>query len=309
VFWTGGQAGYFHLFNVTSRAIKAVDSRLRVGGPATAMSAWIPDFLNYTRTNAVPFDFISTHEYPTDPPGPQTRTFFRDRLALTRGVVGPDLPLYYTEYDDAYNDDTAYSAAFIVFQNRAVSGIVDLLSFWPFSDLFEEGGLYPVPFDRAGLAVDGLVNVYGIPKPSYRAFQLLAWSGEELLDSQPDFLAHPTVGLFAVGGNGTSVFITNWNMKGQPIDDYNVTVTVSGLPGAASRTCATLYRIDDSNGNAYPAWQAMGGPQYLSPQQVQALTSASAMTPASVPLTVLAADTVQFTAFVAGNTVVNVILA
>lgn len=65
------------------------------------MSAWIPDFLSYCANNSVPFDFISTHEYPTDPPGPQVRTFMLDRLSLVRQTVGPDIPIYITEYDDA----------------------------------------------------------------------------------------------------------------------------------------------------------------------------------------------------------------
>jgi beta-xylosidase len=52
--------------------------------------------------------------------------------------------------------------------------VVDTLSFWPFSDLFEEAGLYGIPYNYGyGMPVDGLMNVYGTPKPNYRAFQLL----------------------------------------------------------------------------------------------------------------------------------------
>jgi xylan 1,4-beta-xylosidase len=109
------------------------------------MSAWIPDFITYCKENDLHLDFVSTHEYPTDPPGPQTRTFFIDRLKQTREIVG-DLPLYYTEYDDGYNDATSYSAAFAVYQNYLASGVVDALSWWPFSDIFEEAGLYPDPY-------------------------------------------------------------------------------------------------------------------------------------------------------------------
>lgn len=68
---------------------------------ATAMSAWIPEFLAYNFNNSVPFDFVSTHLYPTDPPGPQTRTFMLDTLTQVRQSVGPAIPLYITEYDDA----------------------------------------------------------------------------------------------------------------------------------------------------------------------------------------------------------------
>lgn len=63
---------------------------------------WIPEFMDYCKTNNVPFDFIATHEYPTDPPGPQTRDFFKNVLQTTRAAVG-SLPLYYSEYDDGYD--------------------------------------------------------------------------------------------------------------------------------------------------------------------------------------------------------------
>ncbi len=36
-FWTGSEENYFYLFNVTSTAIKSVNSQFRVGGPATGV--------------------------------------------------------------------------------------------------------------------------------------------------------------------------------------------------------------------------------------------------------------------------------
>jgi hypothetical protein len=86
------------------------------------MSEWIPEFLEYCSTNNVSYNFISTHEYPTDPPGPQTRTFFIDHLRATRDIIGNATDLYYTEYDDGYNDATSYSAAFVAYQNYMANG-------------------------------------------------------------------------------------------------------------------------------------------------------------------------------------------
>ncbi len=122
------------------------------------MSAWIPDFLSYCEENNVPYDFVSTHEYPTDPPGPQSRTFFTSRLQETRTIVGDTIPLFYTEYDDGYNDATSYGAAFVIFQNYLANGIVDILSFWVFSDIFEEAGLYPDPYSTVSWNENGLAN-------------------------------------------------------------------------------------------------------------------------------------------------------
>jgi xylan 1,4-beta-xylosidase len=86
-FWTGGQAGYFDLYQHAATTIKAIDPALRVGGPATANDEWIPDFLAFCRAHDVPCDFISTHPCPTDAlgkPGDATEA----QLALaTRDVL------------------------------------------------------------------------------------------------------------------------------------------------------------------------------------------------------------------------------
>src|SRR5918994_1965725 len=65
-FWTGTQRDYFKLYRYTAEAIKSVDGSLRVGGPATAKSKWIDEFVDFCEHNHVPLDFISTHHYPTD---------------------------------------------------------------------------------------------------------------------------------------------------------------------------------------------------------------------------------------------------
>ena len=46
-FWTGTQKDYFKLYQITARALKRVDPLLKVGGPATAKNAWIPEFLEF----------------------------------------------------------------------------------------------------------------------------------------------------------------------------------------------------------------------------------------------------------------------
>lgn len=47
-----------------------------------------------------------------------------------------------------------------------IIGVVDLMSYWTFSDIFEEAG-WPttnIPFHNGF----GLMNVFGVPKPGYR---------------------------------------------------------------------------------------------------------------------------------------------
>jgi xylan 1,4-beta-xylosidase len=157
---------------------------LRVGGPATADNAWISDFLDFCKKNGLPADFISTHHYPTDSfgkPGDDTvtqlaesrRSVLRAEAREVRKQAG-ELPVYYTEWctssnpRDAMHDDP-YAAAFIVKTVLEANGLVQGYSYWTFSDIFEENYFPSVPF-HGGF---GLLNIHGIAKPSYRAFQLL----------------------------------------------------------------------------------------------------------------------------------------
>lgn len=68
-FWAADLNEYFKLLQVTERAVHGVDLGLRVGGPATCMSQYIQETMDFVKKNNVKIDFISTHEYPTDPYG------------------------------------------------------------------------------------------------------------------------------------------------------------------------------------------------------------------------------------------------
>lgn len=96
-FFHGTKSDYFRLYKETVTAIKSIDERLKVGGPATSnfiadhrhdgeildhsqsrfyaqeeinkqqwKGVWIEDFLHYCEKENLPVDFISTHPYPTD---------------------------------------------------------------------------------------------------------------------------------------------------------------------------------------------------------------------------------------------------
>jgi len=62
-FWTGTKEEYFKLYQYTAKAIKSVNAEYKVGGPATAGAAWVPEMINFCTKNKVSLDFISTHSY------------------------------------------------------------------------------------------------------------------------------------------------------------------------------------------------------------------------------------------------------
>ncbi|HNX05126.1 MAG TPA: hypothetical protein PKI32_06470, partial [Opitutales bacterium] len=54
---------YFKLYDASAKAVKSVNPRYRVGGPATAGNAWVPQMLEHCEKTGAPIDFVSTHNY------------------------------------------------------------------------------------------------------------------------------------------------------------------------------------------------------------------------------------------------------
>lgn len=190
-FWTGGRDRYFDLYAASAWALKKVDSKLRVGGPATAGMGWIPELLDFVKANRVPIDFIASHSYAA------TQGFLDEKgkgggtmLVTTRGTLvdefaraqkdiqkstTPKIPLFITEWGPSYSPrdpihDSYVCAPFILEKIRQCEGIVDGMSYWAFSDQFEEPGAPNTPF-HGGF---GLLNVDGLPKPAFFAYSMLA---------------------------------------------------------------------------------------------------------------------------------------
>lgn len=67
VFWSGTKAEFFQLYDVTARALREVDDRLVVAGPATAAAGWIQDTLSHVDGSGERLDAITTHTYGSPP--------------------------------------------------------------------------------------------------------------------------------------------------------------------------------------------------------------------------------------------------
>lgn len=186
-FWTGGQEGYFELYAASARALKKVDTGLRVGGPSTAGLAWIPELVAYCKKNALPLDFVSSHAYAAmqgflDEKGKGGGTVLDtspDALIggfrQSKGNVPPRTPFFITEWGPSYSPrdpihDSYVCAPFILDKIRNSEGLVDALSYWTFTDQFEEPGPPNKPF-HGGF---GLMNVDGLRKPAFFAYSILA---------------------------------------------------------------------------------------------------------------------------------------
>jgi xylan 1,4-beta-xylosidase len=288
-FWAGTREDYFKLYRHTVEAIKEVDIELRVGGPATAANEWIEEFLDFCEKQNLPADFVTTHQYPTDAfgsEGDDTET----QLAQSRRSVlreqaqdvhrrAKGKPVYYTEWNTSSNPrdplhDEPFAAAFVTKTVMEANGLVEGYSFWTFSDIFEENYFPSLPF-HGGF---GLMNLHGIPKPAYRAFDLLHHLGTEtlLVDG-----SHETVDAWVVRkGQTLTVLLTNHAGPRHSIKTEQVQVVLRNAP----RKCyAYVERIDETHANPKRIWREMGEPEYLSAAEVELLQEASRMWKESQP--------------------------
>jgi xylan 1,4-beta-xylosidase len=280
-FWAGDpkQATYFELYDHTARAIKAVNSRLRVGGPATAQAAWADVFIRHCAENQIPVDFVSSHVYGND----KSEDVFGTHETIPRNrmvcrAVGkvheqiktspmPALPLLWSEFNASYMNepdvtDSSYMGPWLADTIRQCDGLVNEMSFWTFSDVFEEQGVVKQPF-YGGF---GLMAAGGIPKPSFNAFRLLHQLGDERLDVASDSV------LVTRRKNGTLV-IAAWNMVSPGAEGPPKDVTVVFRQKAPSQV--DIYHVDPHHGDSQRAYQAMGSPPYPTQAHVRQLRAAA----------------------------------
>jgi xylan 1,4-beta-xylosidase len=280
-FWAGTQEQYFKLYEHTVTAVKAIDAGIPVGGPATAANAWLPEFLDFCTRRRLPVDFVSTHHYPNDPLWSEKQDTESELAGSRRGILrewavearrqAGSRPLWYTEWNASSNpryprQDEPYAAAFVIKTIMEAANLVDCYAFWTFSDIFEESYFPSVPF-HGGF---GLLNLDGIAKPNYRAFELLHGLGTEQL---PVLGHHETVDAWAVRQTGDmTVLLTNHALPRQPITSQRIQLE---LESTARPKVVWVERIDAEHANAKAAWLAMGQPEYTTDREIAVLEDAS----------------------------------
>ncbi|MDP4271097.1 MAG: glycoside hydrolase [Bacteroidota bacterium] len=188
-FWSGTQADYFKLYQYTAKAIKSVNPGYKVGGPGTAGAAWESEMIEYCTQNSVPIDFVSTHSYGVkqgflDEYGVGGTVLSKDSMSVSGDVLQsrkeiaasskPNLELHYTEWSSSYTPadplhDSYHEAAYILEKIKQVGNAANSMSYWVFTDIFEESGPRFTPF-HGGF---GLLNIQGIPKPAFYAYQFM----------------------------------------------------------------------------------------------------------------------------------------
>jgi xylan 1,4-beta-xylosidase len=260
---------------------------------------WIHELIEWCDDRNLPIDFLSTHLYPTDAAfgsDGELRHIQRhvdathQDLLLLREIIAaspfPGAELHITEWSSSPSSrdamhDTLFAAAYITRAFLRGADVADSISYWTFTDVFEEGGAGVGPF-HGGF---GLVNEQGIHKPTFHAFAMLARLGDRELLSVPHgvitqhtgsgeiaalFLNYPhDMGTEGIGSENSYAATRRLAERGP---GRRVCHTVDGLaPGAVYR----VEQLDWEHGNAAEVWHQMGEPLNLTRDQEARLRAAA----------------------------------
>jgi xylan 1,4-beta-xylosidase len=288
-FWAGDpkETTYFQLYDHTARALKKVSGHLRVGGPSTAQAAWVDRMIAHATTESVPLDFVSTHVYGndsakdvfgTDENIPRSRMVCRAVKKVHDQIENssrPGLPLIWSEFNASYANepdvtDTSYMGPWMADTIRQCDGLVDIMSYWTFSDVFEEQGVVKQPF-YGGF---GLFAAGNIPKPAFNAFALLHHLGEVRLEARSD-------SVLVTRGANDSLVLAVWNIS-PPGENGVAKEFVLHFDSLNGKQVATVTIIDRNHGSPLPAYNKMGRPQFPTSAQLEELRKSAALPAPSV---------------------------
>lgn len=251
---------------------------------------WIREFLEFCESRDLPVDFVTTHLYPTDNafgangemvPLARQVDATRDDLEVMQSIIAgsryPEAELHVTEWSSSpssrdFMHDTPFAATYITRTYLACTDLTDSLSYWTFSDVFEEGGGGIGPL-HGGF---GALNEQGIPKPTYHAFRMLSGLGDTVVESLPEgvitrkasgelsalFFNYPKeMGRRAIGAADTWEESRRWEEVGTAT---TVSRRVLGLdPGATYR----VETVGVGKADVQRRWIEMGSPINISREQ------------------------------------------
>lgn len=305
-FWPHPLEDYFSLYKTTSEAIRAECTKCRIGGPASAVPYAAEEaFEKWIIANPEPIDFIALHAYGVkegfldedgrrgtviDPDPEKVNGRMRHSRELIDATPLKKLELHFTEWSSAYTPtdymhDQYHQASFILDKVHRAMPYVDSMSYWTFTDIFEEMGPRFTPF-HGGF---GLMNLEGIKKPSYHAFKFLSrLKGEdvETNDSQ-SWVTKAKDGTIAALVWDYSPVVPPNNLTDQvyykqelpTTDKGQLTLKLKGIPNG--RYNLTIYQIGYQQNDAFTAYVKMGSPKQITRAQVAALNAVSDGAPLS----------------------------
>jgi xylan 1,4-beta-xylosidase len=246
---------------------------------------WMEEFLAYCESENLPLDFVSSHPYPTSYPidsagdqlevsRPVTSTredilWLRKAMAKTRYK---NAEIHLTEWSSSpsiqdHTRDYPQEATFIVKVNLDCIGLAQSLTYWTFTDIFEEAGGADTVFNGGF----GLVNFQGIVKPGFHAYRMLHGLGDTELHREEGCIVtrhsqsgqvsallynYPAEVISAVPLAKTSREIAEKTLATGHQRDVDLR-----LPGLTPGAAFVVETLDAHHGFSFRSWQEMGSPE------------------------------------------------
>lgn len=313
-FWAGSQSDYFKLYTYSAKAIKSVNPSYRVGGPGTAGAAWEPEMIAYCDKNNVPIDFISTHAYGVkqgylDEFGNSGTVLDKNPMSVSGDVLQsrkeiagsamPQLELHYTEWSASYTPadpihDSYHEAAYVLQKLKQVGNAANSMSYWVFTDIFEEPGPRFTPF-HGGF---GMLNTQGINKPVFYAYQFLNRLGNtELVNTDTtSWVCRDSAGNiqalvwdFTNTHPGDSVHNQQYYIRDLPSKSKGkLKINIANVPQGTY--ALEIYKVGYRSNDAYSTYLSMGKPAQLNRQQVEQIKKQNDGSPVAREIVAVNAD-------------------
>jgi xylan 1,4-beta-xylosidase len=307
-FWTGNQDEYFKLYKYSAEAVKRVNPAYRVGGPGTAGAAWETEMIDFCAKNNVPIDFVSTHSYGVkqgflDEYGNSGTVLAAEEFAVSGDVLQsrkeitesskPNLELHYTEWSASYTPsdpihDSYHEASYVLQKLKQVGNSVQSMSYWVFTDIFEESAPRFTPF-HGGF---GMLNTQGINKPVFYAYQFLNKLGKiELMNQDKmSWVSKDEKGNIQVLAYdfththpGDTVNNQVYYIRDLPSKDKGkLKINIADVP--EGNYSLEVYKVGYRCNDAYTSYYDLGRPNQLTKLQVEQIKKINNGTPVSAEI-------------------------
>lgn len=274
---------YFKLFKETFNAIKAYDSRFKVGGPAICGvkdAEWIQGFLEFCKAEGLTPDNITRHHYTVEFPERVGHYDYHkledsemrfDNLQSTRDIVDSfeeykGTPIHITEFSTSYTPkgvihDTNLNAAYLAEQLSRIGDMNEAYSYWTFGDVFEEQGV-PDSLFHGGF---GMVAAGNIPKPAFWTFSFY----KQLKNFGSECVFRDKTAVIVKSEKGYAGIL--WNIQS---DAYTRDIE---LPVEANKDGFTFITktVDEECCNPLKLWHDLGEPAYPVKEETELIKSAA----------------------------------
>jgi xylan 1,4-beta-xylosidase len=311
IYWKGTPEEFYKLHDSAIAGVRRALPTARVGGPDTAGhgGAFMEGFLDHVRQAGTPLDFVSFHAKgaPTVVDG-HVRMGIQAQLetveqAFRMFAARPELkgkPVIIGESDPEgcaacqgarvnYRNGTVYSsytaASFARLHELAARHQVNLQGALTWAFEFEDQPYFAGFRQLASNGIDlPVLNVFRMMS-LMRGPRVPAVSSAQI--ALDEVLAHgvrgtPDVGVLASRGDDQlAILVWHYHDDDVPGPEAQIELRVSGLKW--NTASVAHFRVDDTHGNAYSAWQRLGSPATIDKATWDSLRATSQLTALQAP--------------------------